>query len=539
MIWRIRMSLQTKQFVKGAFILSVAGILSKVVSIFFRVPLIYLIGDEGFGYYQMPYPIYTLLIAISYVGLPSAISKIVSEKAVQKRYEEAHKIFQYTFLLLCLLGAFVSALLFFGADFLIQIQGWVPATKYALWGLGSSAIFVATMGAFRGYFQGMQDMIPTALSQIMESLGRVIVGIGLTYVILQKTGSIPMAAGGAAFGATAGGIGGTLVLYGMYKKRKPYLQKQIESGLAKDKKTTITFVWRQVLTIAIPISIGAAVHSVMNWIDSAFVVRRLIEIGLEDEVASSLFGQLGKANTLINVPLTLSMALMVSLVPAISEAVQKNDTQELKVKIQTGIRLALLLALPAATGLSVLAHPILTLIYRKHNEGAAILFLLSLSLVFIIVGQALTSILQGMGRFYSPIIHLLLGAIAKGWITYMAVPQWHVQGAVLGTIVGYGIYACLNYYQVKKISGYKMKWNQVVIKPMIAAIGMGVGVKSSYFLIHKISNSNTLSTLMSVLLGIVFYFLILLLLGGLTKEDFAQIPQGEKILKRIKINKGK
>ncbi|NMA83162.1 MAG: polysaccharide biosynthesis protein [Epulopiscium sp.] len=528
------MSLQTKKFIKGAFILSIAGILSKVVSIFFRVPLIHLIGDEGFGYYQMPYPIYTFLIAISYIGLPSAISKIISEKAVQQKYDEAHHIFQYTLYLLVILGALVSAILFFGSDFLIRVQGWVPATKYALWGLGFSALFVALMGAFRGYFQGLQDMMPTAVSQIVESIARVVVGIGLTYLLLQKTGSIAMAAGGAAFGTAGGGIAGTLTLIWLYYRKKSTIDKQISEGYVKTEKTRVLQIWKSVLMIAIPISIGAAVHSVMNWIDSTFVVRRLMEFGLNAEEASAFFGQLGKANTLVNVPLTLSMALMVSLVPAISEAIQRRDKEELKGKIETGLRFALLLGLPAATGLGILAQPILTLIYGRHNEGAEILMLLSLSLVFVIVGQGLTSILQGMGRFYTPIIHLLIGAFIKGWITYYTLPKWHVQGAVIGTIVGYATYACLNYYQVKKRSEYQMPWLQVVVKPIIAAIIMGLSVKGSYQIIERLLNSNTLATLLSVLLGAAVYFLVLILLGGLHAEDLEQFPQGNKILQKIK-----
>ncbi len=526
------MSQKTKSFIKGTIILTAAGMVAKFLSMFFRIPITHLIGDEGIGYYQMTYPIYTLMLAVSYVGLPSAISKIVSEKLVHKKYYEAHKVFQYTFFILLVTGGATSLFLFLGADWLIKVQGWVPAAKYPLWGLAFSPLFVAVMGAYRGYFQGMQDMYPTAISQIAESFGRVFLGVGATYVLLGS--GIAVAAGGAAFGATAGGILGTLTLILMYLSRRKEIMKKVQSSRHYCKQESFLRVIKSVLYIAVPISMGAAVNSLMAWIDSTLVVRRLLAVGFTEEVASALFGQLGKVMTLTNVPLTFSMAMVVSLVPTIAEAVERKDKKELHDKIQMGTRLGMLLGLPSAVGLCLLAQPILTLIYRQNDAGGDILALLSISLIFVVLAQGFTGMLQGMGRFFLPIRNLLIAAVIKIVITYVMVAgPLQVRGAALASIAAYGVFAALNFYEVKKLSGYKIEFIHVVLKPLLAVVAMGGMTLFTYYqLAYRVGNS--LATLGAIGAAGVIYIVMLLLTGALQEEDFALMPKGEKIAQLLK-----
>ena len=228
------MSSNTKKFVTGATILAIAGILAKVLSVFFRIPLAsdMMLGDEGIGYYQFPYPIYTLLIAVSYLGLPSAISKLVSERIAKNKYKEAHEIFKHTFWLLVIFGAISSAFMIIGCDWLIEVQNWPQEAKWSLLGLSLAPFFVAFMGAFRGYFQGMQNMTPTAVSQLIESFARVIVGVGLAAYVLFAVdkSNLGLAAGGASFGATAGALFGAIFLAIIYFTQR----KKIKANFAKD-----------------------------------------------------------------------------------------------------------------------------------------------------------------------------------------------------------------------------------------------------------------------------------------------------------------
>lgn len=532
------MSEHAKKFVKGAIILSIGGIIAKILSAFFRIPLTHLIGDTGLGYYQMPYPIYTMMTAISYVGIPSAVSKIISGKLVHKKYYEAHKVFQYTLLLLIIITSAVSLFMFFGSDWLIYSQGWVEGAKYSLWGLALSPIFIGTMGVFRGYFQGMQDMLPTATSQIAESFSRTIFGLGAAYVFMHLGYGVAVAAGGAAFGGVAGGVFGTVILVIFYLKRRKQILEKVNQTKEKREKLSFFSVSKNIITITFPISIGASILSVMNWVDSASVVRRLLDAGIPSLKAVDLFGQMGKASTFISIPLALGMALVVGLVPATAEAVEKKDKKELHDKIELGTRFALLLGLPSAAGLCVLAQPAMSLIYGRYNEGSEVLAVMSLSLVFVMLGQTLTGILQGMGHFYLPVINLIAAAIGKGIINYFLVPgSLGINGAAIGTIVGYAIFAVLNYIAVRKYGDFKMDFIHIILKPTLSALVMS-GVTLAFYKVLNNFIGNSISTLAAVFIGILVYVGILIITGAIEEEDFKMIPKGDKaanILRKLKI----
>ncbi|NLJ87739.1 MAG: polysaccharide biosynthesis protein [Epulopiscium sp.] len=528
------MSKETKTFIKGAIILSIGGVIAKILSAFFRIPLTHMIEDTGLGYYQMPYPIYTFMIAIAYTGIPSTVSKIISEKLVHKKYGEAHKVFQYTFIVLFFTGIFASLFLFLASDWLIKVQGWVPEAKYSLWGLALSPVFIAIMGAFRGYFQGMQNMIPTATSQISESFARVVFGLGLAYYFITSNYGIAVAAGGASFGATAGGILGSIVLLIYYLVKRKEIIKRIDETKENNQKIDFLPTASKILFIAFPVSVGAAVNSVMNWVDSSLVVRRLLYAGLTEIEASNLYGQIGKAQTFVNVPLTFSMALVVGIVPSIAEAIEKRNNQEVHDKIEWGTRFAMLLGLPSAAGLGILAQPIMTLVYRQYDKGASVLALMSISLVFIILGQAYTGVLQGMGKFYIPVVNLCIAAIAKAVVNYILVAgPLGVNGAAIGSIIGYGVFAILNYIFVTKYSGFKINTSYVILKPLLSTLIMGGATYASYNLL-RIATGNTISSLGAVCVGVVVYSAMLLITGAIAEADFYMIPKGDKILALLK-----
>lgn len=520
------MSNQTQKFVKGALVLSVAGLVAKILSAFFRVPLTALIGDKGLGYYGLAYPIYTLFSAIAIVGIPSTIAKLVAEKRVQGKDAEAHQIFTHTFKLMLMIGILMSGLVVIGAPWMVKILNWEQEAIYSLWGLALSPMFVCIMGVYRGYFQGMQDMVPTAISQVVENAGRVLVGLALAVVFMPDVGK---AAGGASFGAVAGGIFGSLILLIMYMKRRSGIMAQV--GKTKNNSTILPFkeTAKKVLWIAIPISIGAAVNSIITMIDSGLVVMRLRDYGVDAAVATQLYGQLTKVATFINFPLTFGMALIIGLVPSISEAMARNDKKELFDKIELGTRFALLISLPASIGLAVLANPVMTFIYPTYPEGGGILAVAAFSIVFVMLGQALTGILQGMGNVWAPIYAIIGAAIIKiiGNYILIATPLG-VTGAALASIAGYGTYTLINYIFVRRNTGFRLNILFVVIKPLMASLIMGI---SAYGVSRLLSNildmssktNNAIMTLGSVLVGAVVYVIVLIISGGISKEDITHI----------------
>ncbi len=514
--------MKKRSFLSGAFILAGAGIISKFIGFFFRVPLTNMIGAKGYGLYNYPYNLYSAMLAISITGLPVAISKLVSEKIAIDRYDEAHRIFKVSLIIMLFLGSFTSLFLFFSSKFLVS-RLWPPGAYYPLMGLVLAPLFVSLMSAFRGYFQGMQIMIAHSISQVFESFGRLIFGLGLAYTLYDK--GLEYAAGGASFGATAGAFIGLMVIGLFYLKMRAQIFQNINKYSNNKKAEPISNVVKTILSISIPISIGALAGTLMPMIDSLMIKSRLAVAGFSEELSTILFGRLGAGTTLINFPLTISIAIAVSIVPAISEANAQGMLSEIKKRLELGIKMGLYLVLPASIGLFVLAEPILNCIFPKISEAHNILKLLAISLFFMTLNQVLTASIQGLGKVMIPVKNLFIGAIVKIATSYyiISIPEYNIKGAAIGTIIGYFIAASLNYSYLKRHINFKLNKLDTVIKPILASCIMGITVVYFYEYSFSIFSSNSISTLVSIGLGAIIYGLILIITGGIRYMDIVNI----------------
>ena len=529
------MTTQTKKFVKGAMILSIAGLIAKIISAFYRIPLANFTGELGSGYYTTVFPTFALLISASLIGIPNAVSKLVSERIANNKYYEAHKIFEYSMIIISLIGFIVSLVMLVGADWLIQLLGWEQGTKYTIIGLAIAPIFISIAGAFKGYFQGMEIMEPVAITQILENLVKVFIGISLTYILVHMDYGIPKAVGGAALGTSCGFVVSALFIILYYLRKRKEILNNLNKSKDNNSIVQFSYIAKKIIIIAIPITIGSAAYSIMNFIDTATVYIRLASIGVDKSTATSMMGQNGMAFTIVNVPLTISLALMISIVPAVAAAVAKKDRKELNSKIALAIRFALLLALPAAAGLCLLAEPIMKLLYRSNYMGYEYLILYGFCLIFMILGQALASILQGIGKYYFPLFSLLISVIVKIIINYSLVASsLQVKGAVIGSIMYYIVFVLFNYLAVKKYTKIKLNIFNTVIKPLFATCVMGTIVWLSYKLFYGVLGSNTISTVFSVLIGMLIYVIMLLITKALYEDDFGFIPNSDKIIKKLK-----
>lgn len=494
--------MKKQSLIKGTVILGVAGIIAKFMGLFFRWPLIMLIGDEGIGYYQMSYPLYMFFIA-SASGIPVAISKMVSERRAVNDNHGVILVLRKALLLMFIMGGGFSAFMLIFSKQLIGVLRWDAKAYYSLIGIATAPIFISLMSAFRGFFQGLQNMNPTAVSQIIEQFGRVVVGVGLAYILLPK--GIEYSAGGAAFGAAAGGIlGGIYLLIKYIKIRKELNVKKIKDD---------TEVLSRLLYIAIPVSLGATVGTIMSLIDSGLVPQKLLDAGYDYKEAAILYGQLtGKAFVLVNIPLTLSIALCASLVPIIAEAFVLNKKYEVVNKVDIAIKLSFVIALPSFLGLFFLAPQLLNLIFPGHGDGATILKYLSISIPFIILAQTTTAILQGIGKYIMPVLNLAVGCVVKIIITIFLVPMpmFNIYGAVLGTILGYIVSAILNLRLLKKTLNINIDYYNVMIKPAYASVLMIIAVVIIYMNVYNYTRSNNIACILGVLSGVIVYLLLIL-----------------------------
>ena len=520
-----------QSFIKGALILTAAGLTSRLIGAVFRIALAALITDEGIGLYQMAYPIYTGLLAISTAGIPIAVSKLVSENIALNNYYGATRVFKVALTLLTISGFIISLAMYLGADFVVTYISRDPRAYIPLVAMSPAIFFVAIMSTFRGYFQGQQTMVPTGVSQIIEQLTRV--GIALLLAVFLLPMGLEYSAAGATFGAVAGAIFGLLFLVYLYVKEKGYMAEKVRKQRIKERVSFRKVLYR-IAQLAVPITIGSLILPLINILDLIIVPQRLHVAGFTTERATALYGQLtGMATPLAHIPAIITISLAVSLVPSISEALTLNDYHLIRRNSNLAIRLTLILGMPAALGLYVLAEPI-TLLLFNNVEAAVPLRIIAFSVIFLTMYQTTTGILQGLGKPILPVKNMGLGALIKiimGW-TLTAIPQVNIQGAALATLVGFAISSLLNLYQVKRDTGMRFDFNHHLLKPVLSVSVMGVAVYLSYNYLNMFfadlyspALSNAAATLISIGIGMIVYGAMLFITGSITREDLQRIPK--------------
>lgn len=522
-------------FLKGAAILGVAGIVVKILGAVFRIPIVWIITSVGLGYYQTAYPIYVMLVAIATSGFPVAISKMVSQRRALGNNKGAEKVFRLVFKILLAFGIIASTVIFFGAEYIVGVRLHNPNAYMAMVALTPAILLVPIMAAFRGYFQGHNDMRPSAVSQIIEQLARVVFGVGLAILLVPR--GLEYGAAGATFGASAGAFFGLgFMLYIYLKKRKTYSQETLDSAEFEEEKSLQ--ILKELLTIALPIIIGALVMPTMNMIDLALVMRRLEAAGFTNAEANSMYAQLtGMAATLINLPQVVTSAIAISLVPVISSAYAVKDMVKLKFNTNLAIRVSILIGLPAGVGLFVLSTPIIMLLYPNEPSSVGrILAIMSIGVVFLSVIQSFTSVLQGMGKAHIPVLNLFVGAAIKIVLTFVltGIPWLNVRGAAISTVTAYIVAAFLDYMAVKKMVDFKFDLKQFVVGPVLTAGIMGAVARLTYEALMLVIGRNSVATLTAVFVGGMVYIIMLFRTGTITVTELESMPKGTKIVSKLR-----
>lgn len=519
-------------FIKGAFILGISGIIVKIIGAFFRIPLANLLGPEGMSYYSSAYPIYNFFIVLATAGLPTALAKIISEQRALGDYRNLDRTFKSGMILMTTIGLLGTLFMYFGAELIVRgIRN--EQAVFAFRALAPAIVIVSVMAVFRGFFQGFQHMKPFASSQIYEQFARVIVGYGLAIVFLSS--GTEFAAAGATFGATTGAIAGLAVIYIMYRKYRKqndsYFNEQMTGELIPKRQ-----VIKRIVLIAVPITLGAAVMPLMNTIDVMLVMNRLSDIGMGEQ-ANDLYGMLsGYAATLVNLPQVVTAAIQISIVPAVATLFVQQQTKNLSKMIQNGIRMTLIISLPATAGLVLLAQPIMELLYPSQIQYAqttgSILSILGFGVIFLGLFQVTTGILQGLSMQNRPAFNLMIGAVIKVILTYILVgiPSINIYGAAYSTLAAYGTATVLNLYTMSKHADITFAAKEVLFKPLIAVLVMSVfvllGYHGSLFIV-----SSKLATVIAIGVGMLAYFIMLFKTQTLTDEDYAMMPGGAKLKK--------
>ena len=530
----------SEKFLKGTMILTIASFVVKVIGSLNWIFVSRILGGEGIGLYQMAFPIYFFAMTVSQAGVPVAISIITAERVALNDIFGAKRVFRIAMGLMFVTGVIFSLLTYFSASWLIEWQLIRDARAYmSVVVLAPTVFFVTFLAASRGYLQGWQRMTPTAVSQIVEQIFRVITMIVLADLLLPW--GLDYAAAGASLGALAGAVTGLIVLVYFHIKLNKEIEFKYGANLQPTEQSanesTISIV-KRMFKLALPVSAASIMLPVVSNLDLMIVPQRLEVAGYSVRQATELFGYLnGMAVPLINLATILTASLAVSIVPAISEARALKQKDKIFLLTSSGVRISNFVCFPAFVVVFFLATPISSLIYNAPGAGPAVM-ISAVSIILLGLHQVSTGVLQGLGHTTIPMVNMILAAAAKVFLNWhlTAIPYFGIMGAAWATAADMGVAAFINLYFIHKYIGYKMELGQL-FKTICAAGVMAVVVKFFYEFTMAQWNIEVISTFGAVFAGCAVYIAAVALFGAMKKDDLQQIPMvgriAVKVLSRI------
>ena len=533
-----------ESFLKGTFILTVAGFVVKVIGSLNWIFVSRILGGEGIGLYQMAFPIYFFAMTVSQAGVPVAISIITAERVALKDIYGAKRVFHISMALMLVTGLFFSFMTYFAADWLIEWQFVRDARAYkSIVVLAPTVFFVTFLASSRGYLQGWQRMTPTAVSQIVEQIFRVITMILLAELLLPW--GLDYASAGASLGALAGAVTGLMVLVYFHWK----LEKDIERDYGHDLQplpgTEAEPAWsiiKRIFKLSLPVSAASIMLPVVSNLDLMIVPQRLEVAGYSVNEATELFGYLtGMAVPLVNLSCIITASMAMSIVPAISEARALKDMKRVYNQTAASVRISNFVCFPAFVIVFVLATPIASLIYNAPGAGPAVM-ISAVSIILLGLHQVSTGILQGLGHPTIPMVNMILAAVAKVILNWelTAIPWLGIMGAAWATAADMGVAAIINLIFIYKFIGYRMEIPQL-LKTIVASAIMAAAVYFFYDFTMAWWQMGAVSTFGAVFFGCAVYIAVMLVIGGLKEDDLQRMPMigrvGIKFLRKIGVFK--
>jgi stage V sporulation protein B len=515
----------TKQtIIQGALILTLAGLLIRILGAVYRIPLGRLLGDEGLGIYAVPNQFYLLFFTISSAGIPVGVARLVSEKISAGQYKDAYRSFKIAFIAMLSAGVFFSLLLFFGASWLVE-SGLVanPASYNGLLAISPVIFFAAVTASFRGLFQGLQYMSPVAASQVADQVMLVAGTILFSYLLLP--GGLALAAAGANFGAVPGAVAAALIMVFYYFRHRSTIMDMVSQDISERREKTLSLL-KKILAVSIPISFASVALAITGIIDNKLIIDRLQMLGYTQQQSTAFYGQFNQmAMSFVNISIAFAFSLGTSLVPPVAEANGSGNYWQIGLQAASAIRLSLLTTLPAAAGLYALAPQLTLFIYANRDAGIP-LAALAPAVIFWGVHLVLSGVLQGLGRADIPVYSLLAGIAVKIAMTYYLTPTpLGIRAAALGTVAMFVVSSALNFAAVSRMVGLRINFYSTVLQPGIASLAMGAAVREVYgWGLALFNHNNSLAAAAALLAGMAIFPVLASLSGSIRSEDLAGVP---------------
>ena len=534
---------QRKQnYIKSAAILAAASIFVKIIGAVYKIPIMNVLDDSGIGTFQVSYNVYTLIFTISTAGIPAALSRIVSTAAATGKNSLVRRYFSVSLPAFVFIGAAAMLFMFLFAD---TFAGWMNNSMAApgIRVLAPAVFFVCVISVYRGYAQGFENMIPTAMSQVVEVICKAAFGIAAALWLVSRNYDSPVVSAGAIMGSTIG-LGLSVPLLVWYKKR---IDRGLDSGGDAGALPGRLRVFGELMKVSIPITLSASFMSIMSVIDSSIVLGRLqTALHLTERAASEQFGIYTKGLTIYNLPPAIVVPVSISIIPAIAAALARKRDGEAGGIMQSSVKLVNLIAMPAGAGLMVLARPILAALFEESRQTAVtVLMILGAASFFVCLQYITTAILQANGHERVALITFPIGAVIKIVIGYYLSgnPNIGVIGSPIGTLACFIVISALNItfivFRVKE----RPKFAAVFLKPLFCTAVMAAAAFFTHKLLHRFGSRLVGSGRWAVAaylagaiaVGVAVYAALIIITRTITKDDMALVPKGEKIAKILRI----
>lgn len=524
-------------YLTQGLILAVAGIVTRFIGMLYRIPLTNIVGSEGMGYYSTAYEVYNIALLVSTYSIPVAISKIISALSAQGRFADGKRVFKVGLLFSSLAGLVVSLILVIFADPIASAMGY-PSAALPLKVLSPTIFVFSCMGVIRGLFQGRKNMVPTAVSQVVEQIVNAVISVVSAVFFIKAVSDYSKASLGAAggtMGTLAGAVAGLIFLIVFFFMRRRKDSKEDTDVAAVDTVTPYKSLLKLLIATMVPIILSQTIYQLSGITDDFMFGRILGGKGVEESSRAVLFeAYANKYKWLYNMPVAIASAFGVSIVPVLSSAFTSKDIDGVKEKIGSTVKLNMMIAIPAAAGLSFFAGPIMKLFFKSDGELAAKILVWGGVAVVVFAYSTLTNgVLQGINRLKLPVIHSALSLVMHIPLLFALLYFTELdEYALMICNILYALVVCvLNYRALSKEIGYRQELKKTFVLPLLSSLIMGLFGRVVYQLLVKTGLYVSVSSVVAIVVCIPVYFVILIVLKGVGREELSKLPMGNRICK--------
>ncbi len=534
------MEQRKNQYLVQGSILAIASIITRIIGMLYKIPMTHMIGREGMAYYNTAYEIYSIVLILSSLSIPLALSKLISAREQNNEYRTSSRIFRLTMMFAGVTGGAASLIIWFGAGYFAELTGY-PSAKYPLRVLAPTLFVVAVLGVLRGYFQGRRNMVPTAVSQIIEQIVNAVISILAAYLLMRvfqsdETQAARGAAGGT-LGTLCGAVAGVFFLGFVFYLNKDYIKRKEAMDVNSKDESSFELLKAIVLTL-FPIILSQTVYQISGILDIGIFGNFMESCGVEESQSAILQeAYTNKYRQLTNVPVAIASALSAAIVPALTASYQERNVLDIKRKIHSSIKMNMIIAIPAAVGMGVLGPQLIALLYKDNTIlSGNLLRIGSVAIIFFAYSTMTNGILQGIGKLRTPVIHAAVSLVIHIGLLYfmLYVLQLSVYAMVIGNVSFAFIVCILNWISIQSAVGYHQEIKTTFILPAVSAVIMGIVTAFSYKGVYYLSSSILVSTIAAMLIAVGSYFVLLFLLHTLTKEELLEYPMGARIYRLCK-----